>query len=72
MIAKFRRDGVDLSLDKSEYIFLYLTMSYVLHGVALADHDFRNILGMSREDAEALLAGLVDAEHAARGRGEHW
>ena len=72
MIAKFSRDGVDLGLDESEYSFLYLTLSYVLHGVALADHDFANILGMSRKDAEALMDCLVEAERVARARGDHW
>ena len=72
MIAKFSRDGVDLGLDKSEYVFLDLTLSYVLDGVALADHDFANILGMSRKDAEALRDSLGGAERAARARGDHW
>ncbi|MBT2499562.1 hypothetical protein J7E25_10675 [Agromyces sp. ISL-38] len=72
VIARFRRDGVELDLDKSEYIFVYLTLSYVMDGVALADHDFRNILGMTREDAEAFRNGLVGAERVARRQGEHW
>jgi len=72
MIAHFRRDGVDLALDKSECGFLHLTLSYVLDGVALADHDFANILGMGREDAEAFRGSLVEAERVARSRGEHW
>lgn len=72
MIARFRRDGVELDLDKSEYIFVYLTLSYVLDGVAIADHDFANILGMTREEAEAFRDGLVEAERIARVQGNHW
>ena len=72
MIARFRRDGVEFDLDKSEYVFVYLTLSYVLDGVALADHDFANILGMTRKEAEALRDGLVEAEGIARVHGNHW
>jgi hypothetical protein len=72
VMARFRSDGVELDLDKPEYIFVYLTLSYVLDGVALADHDFRNILGMTREDAEAFLDGLEEAERIARVQGNHW
>ncbi|TDO48646.1 hypothetical protein EV643_107276 [Kribbella sp. VKM Ac-2527] len=72
MIARFRRDGVELDLDMREYIFVYLTFSYVLDGVALADHDFANILGMTREDAEALRDNLMEAERLARVQGTHW
>ncbi len=42
---------------------MHLTLSDVLDGVALADHDFVNILGMTRPDAEALRDKLVEAEH---------
>ena len=72
MIARFRLDGVDVGLDKAEYAFLHLTLSYVLDGVALADHDFANILGMSREDAEAFRDSLAEAERIARAHGTHW
>jgi hypothetical protein len=71
-MADFSRDGVELHLGKIEYDFLMLTLSYVLHGVRLADHDFANILGMSRENAEIFLNGLNVAERAARDRGDHW
>jgi hypothetical protein len=70
--ARFHRDGVELGLTKSEYIFVYLSLSYVLHGVRLKDHDFRNILGLSREDAETLMKRLSTLEDEARARGEHW
>ncbi|WP_157732502.1 hypothetical protein [Cellulomonas sp. PSBB021] len=72
MIARFRSDGVDLDLTKDEYIFVYLTLSHALHGVRMEDHDFRNILGMSREDAEALMGRIGAAEDEARASGTHW
>ena len=72
MIARFRSDGVDLDLTKAEYIFVYLSLSYALHGVLIDDNDFRNILGMSREDAERLMGEIGVAEDEARARGDHW
>ncbi|MGN8244416.1 hypothetical protein ACTHAM_001319 [Cellulomonas soli] len=72
MMANFRRDGVDIELDKNEYIFICLTLSYVLDGVSLADHDFANILGMGRKAAEAFRDALVEAERAAKAQGNHW
>jgi hypothetical protein len=71
-MARFDRDGAELDLTKSEYIFVYLSLSYVLHGAHLEDHDFANILGMAREDAEMLMTRLGAAEDEARARGEHW
>lgn len=70
--ARFSHDGVDLSLSRAEYIFVYLSLSYVLNGPRMADHDFVNILGMSRVDAEALMTRIGEAEDRARARGEHW
>jgi len=61
-----------LTLDKREFIFLAMTLSYVLDGISIEDHDFVNILGMTREMAEAMLDDLKAAEGAARARGEHW
>jgi hypothetical protein len=72
VIARFRRDGVHIELDKSEYIFVHLALSYVLDGVALVDHDFANILGMRREDAEAFRDSLVETERVAKAQGNHW
>lgn len=72
MRTRFHRDGVELDLTKSEYIFVYLSLSYVLHGARLEDHDFANILGMSKEDAEILMTRMSEAEDEARARGEHW
>ncbi|MCO7237746.1 MULTISPECIES: hypothetical protein [unclassified Aeromicrobium] len=72
MKARFRRDGVELDLTKDEYIFVYLLLSYGLHGVELEDHDFRNILGMSRVDAERLMQSIRAVEREARARGDHW
>jgi hypothetical protein len=71
-MAKFRRDGVELDLTRSEYIFVHLTLSHVLHGIGMKDHDFANILGMPRPEAEALLARIDQAEDAAKAKGEHW
>lgn len=71
-MARFDRDGVELDLTKSEYIFVYLSLSYVLHGAHMEDHDFVNILGMSRDDAELLMTRIGEAEDQARARGEHW
>lgn len=72
MMARFRSDGVELDLTKEEYIFVYLSLSYALHGAQMEDHDFRNILGMSRDDAERLMGQIGAAEDEARARGEHW
>lgn len=72
MIAKFSPNGADVGLDKREYAFLHLTLSYVLDGIKLSDHDFVNILGMSRDKAEAFRDSLVAAESSARARGNHW
>ncbi len=72
MIARFRRDGVDLELTIAEYDFLYLTLTHVLYGITIADHDFANILGMGRADAEALMDSLMETERIARSREEHW
>lgn len=72
MMAKFRSDGVEFDLTKDEYIFVYLALSYALHGAALEDHDFRNILGMSRDDAERFMEEVRGAENEARGQGDHW
>ena len=38
----------------------------------MTDHDFRNILGLEREAAEALLTQLQAAEDEAKRRGDHW
>lgn len=72
MIAKFGPQGVELALDKREFDFLALTLSYVLDGISIEDHDFANILGMTREQAEAMRDDLMKTERAARARGEHW
>jgi hypothetical protein len=72
MMAVFRSDGVGLELTKDEYGFVYLALSYALHGAAMEDHDFRNILGMSRDDAEKLMETIGAAEDEARARGDHW
>jgi hypothetical protein len=72
MIADFGSEAVELKLSKAEYVFLHLALSYVLDGVALADHDFANILGMARSDAEAMRDDLVREERKARERGTHW
>ncbi|MEV4423546.1 hypothetical protein AB0L40_26795 [Patulibacter sp. NPDC049589] len=72
MIARFSNDGVQIDLGTLEYGFLYLTLSYVLDGVALTDNEFRNILGMSRENAEELMRHLEITEAEARSRGSHW
>lgn len=71
-MARFRSDGVEFDLTKDEYIFVYSALSYALHGVRMEDHDFRNILGMSREDAERLMEQIGAAEDDARARGDHW
>lgn len=72
MRAKFHYEGAELNLTKSEYIFVYLSLSFVLHGAHMEDHDFTNILGMSRQDAERLMAALGVAEDEAKARGKHW
>lgn len=72
MDATFTTAGADLRLDPQEYGFLHLTLSYVLHGLTLPDHDFRNILGMSRDDAERLYERMQSAEKSARAEGQHW
>lgn len=64
--------GARLDLPPSEYGFLYLALSHVLHGQRMTDHDFRNILGLEREAAEALLTELQAAEDEAKRRGDHW
>lgn len=72
MIARFGKDGVRLDLEPREFAFVDLVLSYVLHGVRLPDHDFLNILGMSRLAAEALYSELQSTEAAARAQGQHW
>lgn len=72
MKAEFNSTGVRLALDKSEYIFLHLALSHLLHGLSIPDHDFINIMGLSREEAEELLESLVSSEREARRSGEHW
>jgi hypothetical protein len=72
VIARFGREGVDLALDKREYIFIALALSYLLDGISIADHDFQNILGMNRADAEKLRDALDTAEATARTAGTHW
>jgi hypothetical protein len=72
VIARFGADGAALDLAPKEYEFIYLTLSYVLHGVRLADHDFINILGMSRQAAEDLYSQMQGLEASARRRGDHW
>lgn len=72
MIARFHLDGVDLGLGKNEYNFIYLMLVYVLYGRGPADNHFYDLLGMSREDAEALLNALGEDERAARALGSHW
>jgi hypothetical protein len=72
MTAEFSSEGARLELTRKEYIFVYLSMSYVLHGAHFEDHDFMNILGMSREDAELLMESIAGAEKVARQHGEHW
>ena len=62
-----------VELDPNEYGFVYLTL-YVIDGLALADHDFRNILRMTRADATAFLDALAEAEgcgEGSRGSLEH-
>ena len=71
MIARFGLDGVALDLDPREYAFLHLALSFVLHGVSVAD-EFQVLLGMSREEAENLYSRMQAAEVAARERGDHW
>lgn len=71
-MARFRSDGVQLDLTKDEYVFIYLSLSHALYGIGMEDHDFRNILGMSRDDAERLMGQIVAAEGDARARGDHW
>ncbi len=72
MIARFGPHGVELTLGKLEFDFLALTLSYVLDGIVLEDHDFAHILGMTREEAEAMRDSLMETERAARARGEYW
>lgn len=68
MRASFRSDGVELDLTKDEYIFVYLSLAYVLYGVGMEDHDVRNILGMFRGDAERPMDQIGEAERDARAR----
>ncbi len=56
-------------LDMSQYRFIVRVLEYVLEPGRLRDHDFRNLLGMYREEAQALLDELVEAERAADGAG---
>lgn len=72
MMARFRTDGVELDLTKDEYILVYLLLTHALYGDAMEDHDFRNILGMFREDAERFLDSIGAAEDEARATGDHW
>jgi len=72
VIATFNNLGADLHFDPHEYGFLHLVLSYALHGVSLDDNDFRNLLGMTREDGERLYADMQSAERAARESGDHW
>jgi hypothetical protein len=69
---RFGEDGAILDLKRAEYGFLYLTLSYVLHGIRLSENDFRNVLGMSRAQAEELLSEMDVLEAEARARGDHW
>lgn len=70
--AEFDAYGVRLRLSKEEWWFLSSAAGYVLHGERLADHDFRNILMMTPEDAERLYDRLSEDEVAARIAGNHW
>jgi hypothetical protein len=70
--VEFHRDGAVVTLAKEEYIFLCLTLSHVLYGLRIADHDFRNILRLPREVAEEFLARIDAQETAARAGGQHW
>ena len=72
MIARFGREGVDLALDTREYVFIALGLSYLLDGISIADHDFQNILGMNRADAEKLRDAMGADEATARTSGTHW
>ncbi len=59
-------------MTKEEWWFAFMAMSYVLHGKRLPDHDFRNILMATPEDAERLHDQLDEVEVAARIAGNHW
>lgn len=72
MDTRVTAQGVRLDLPPSEYGFLYLALSHVLPGQRMADHDFRNILGLEGEAAEALLNEMQAAEDEAKQRGDHW
>jgi hypothetical protein len=72
MNAEFSPDGVVLHLEPAEYGFVHLLLSYVLHGLRLPDHDFSNILGISRVDAETMLERMAALESVARDDGSHW
>lgn len=61
-MPRFHRDEVELHLAKSEYIFVYLSLSYVLHWAHLEDHDLTNILCMTREGAETLLTQIGEGD----------
>lgn len=71
-VAEFDPEGVSLRLSKEEWWFLISAANWVLHGNRMQDHDFRNILMASPDDAERLLDKLSDAEVAARIAGSHW
>ncbi|GAA3671073.1 hypothetical protein GCM10022237_33520 [Nocardioides ginsengisoli] len=72
MKAHFSKDGVELELARHEYIFVYLALSHVIDGISMDDADFRNILGLERSEAAAMLDGLSQRELGARQSGQHW
>lgn len=71
-MIRFGPEGAQLDLAPREYVFVYLALSYVLHGARLADHDFANILGMPRDAAEEMYSQIKVLEAEARARGDHW
>jgi hypothetical protein len=70
--AEFSTQGVTLRLSKEEWWFVTSSMSYVLYGRRLPDHDFCNTLMMDSADAERLVEELGDAEGRAQAAGSHW
>ena len=71
-VRRASTDGAVLHLAPAEYGWIHLVLSYVLHGLPLPEHDFSNILGMSRVHAETMFERMAALESLAREEGSHW
>ena len=72
MEAEFSGPWVSLRLSKEEFIFAYWAMHGVTDNDWLDDVEFRSLMGISRDAAQAFLAELSERELQAKEAGTHW